>query len=289
VALKVGIHEGISDEEYHSDPVGKIPSLSASIAHILCSRSPAHARAAHPKLNPDYVPDEKEHYDIGTAAHAILLEGRDAVEVVEADSWRTNAAKESRAAAYAEGRVPLLTHKWEEVQRMVAATREQLALIEDMPPLFEDGTPEVTLVWKDRDGVLCRARLDWLRDDRTAIDDFKTTDRNADPETWSRALYGMGWDVKAEFYRRGLRAILGPEVDAAFRFVVQEIRPPYALSAIALSPGVRWLAEAKIEYALTVWARCLASGEWPGYPSRIAYAELPPWEEERWLLREGRS
>ncbi len=288
MALKVGIHEGISDEIYHSDPVGKIPSLSASIAHILCSRSPAHARAAHPKLNPDFVAEEKEHYDIGTAAHALLLEGEDVVEVVEADSWRTNAAKEQRDAAYAEGRVPLLTHKWEEVKRMLAATREQLARIEDQPPLFEDGTPEVTLVWKEKDGIVCRARLDWLRADRRAIDDFKTTDRNADPETWSRSLYGMGWDVKSEFYRRGLRAIEGLD-DVEFRFAVQEIKAPYALSVIALSPGARWLAEAKVDYALAVWKRCLDSGEWPGYPSRIAYAELPPWEEERWLLREGRS
>jgi len=38
-----GIFEYTADV-YHADPCPK-PSLSASIAHILCSQSPAHARA----------------------------------------------------------------------------------------------------------------------------------------------------------------------------------------------------------------------------------------------------
>src|SRR5262245_50563917 len=60
--------------EYLADPC-PAPSLSASIAHILLSQSPRHAWEAHPRLNPHYEPEEAEAFDLGTAAHAYLLEG----------------------------------------------------------------------------------------------------------------------------------------------------------------------------------------------------------------------
>ena len=41
------------------------PMLSATIATILCSSSPLHAWVAHPKLNPDYVPEESKAFDVG--------------------------------------------------------------------------------------------------------------------------------------------------------------------------------------------------------------------------------
>jgi hypothetical protein len=173
-----GIYE-IASELYHGDPAER-PSLSSSIARLLCSHSPAHARAAHPKLNPDFKREEEKKFDIGQAAHALFLEGAASVHVVYAQDWRTNAAKESRDEARANGQIPLLVDQWDEVQRMVAATQSQVDEIETNPPLFAEGRPEQTLIWQE-DGVICRARLDWLRDDFTAIDDYKTTSASADP------------------------------------------------------------------------------------------------------------
>lgn len=276
----------ISPGQYHADLVADRPTLSASIATILCSSSPAHARAAHPRLNPQLVREEKATYDVGTAAHALLLEGSDAVAIVDADDWRTKDAKEARDDARLNGRVPLLAKTWAEVQQMVAAVRAQLDAIADPPPLFTDGKVEQTLVWDDH-GVACRARLDWLRDDHQAIDDLKTTSRSANPETWTRTLFGIGADVQAAFYLRGLKAVTG--ADAVFRWVVAETYPPYALSVVSLGPDVLALAEQKVEYALETWRECLSSGVWPAYPARVCFAELPAWEEARWLAREWRE
>jgi hypothetical protein len=44
-----------------------------------------------------------------------------------------------------------------------------------------------------------------------------------------------------------------------------------------------------VQYALDKWRACLGSDEWPGYPQSVAWAELPPWEEARWLEREERE
>jgi hypothetical protein len=282
---EVGIST-IPADEYQADPCER-PSLSASIAHLLCTRSPAHARAAHPKLNPDLRRAEKEHYDVGTAAHAMLLEGRDAVVVVDAPNWRTKAAQDERDAARAAGQVPLLLHVLEEVEAMVAAAREQLAAHRAQPPLFSEGKPEQTLVWEEPGGVLCRARLDWLRDDGRTVDDLKTTSRSANPESYSRTLFGVGGDVQAAFYVRGVERLTG--IVPEFRWCVVETAPPYALSVVSPAPDMLLLGADKVEYAIKAWQHCLERDEWPAYPTEVCYAQAPPWEETRWLEKDLRE
>jgi hypothetical protein len=276
----------IPSDAYHADPA-EVPSLSASIASIICSRSPAHARAAHPRLNPEHAEIQEERFDIGKAAHAILLEGQVAVEVIEAPDWRTNAAKDARDQARANGKIPLLAKVMFEVDAMVAAAAVQLAEHGARPTLFTSGKAEQTLVWDEPGGVVCRARLDWLRDDLAAIDDLKTTSRSANPEAYSKALFGVGGDIQAAMYIRGVQELEGRTPD--FRWCVIETSPPYALSVIAPGPDVLTIGRKKVEYAIDVWRRCMASGEWPGYPSQVCFAELPAYEESRWLEKELRE
>ena len=56
--MKPGIY-GMSEDCYHADPADA-PSLSASIAKILIAETPLHAWTAHPKLNPNFVREEKD-------------------------------------------------------------------------------------------------------------------------------------------------------------------------------------------------------------------------------------
>jgi len=270
---------------YHADVLGyDSPSLSSSIVHILTESTPKHAWTAHPRLNPWYEPLEDDKFDVGTAAHALMLQGEEIVSVVEAKDWRTNEAKDKRDLARKEGKVPLLAHQWENVQAMARLARTQFDQHEADPPLFTDGKPERTLVWEE-DGVLCRARLDWLRDDHRAIDDLKTC-RSANPEAWTRrTMFAIGADTQASFYRRGVRAVTG--ADAEFRFVIVEKVPPYAFSVISPGPAVLALADEKVDRAISTWRRCLAEDSWPGYPTQVCHAELPAWVESQWLEREG--
>jgi hypothetical protein len=249
----------IPSEEYHSGEAGP-PRLSASVAHILCTASPKHAWTAHP----------------------ILLEGDDVTYVIHADDWRTKVAKEEREYARSLGKIPLLARNRDEVAAMVDAVREQLDAHEADPPIFAAGKPEQSLLWEDH-GVLCKARLDWLRDDGRTIDDLKTTWRSAEPGAYSRALYGTGGDIQAAMYLRGLRAIA--DVAAEFRWVVVETSPPYALSVITPAPDVLAVGDSKVEWAMAKWRECIETDSWPAYPARVATAELPPWEESRWLER----
>lgn len=282
----VGVH-AFSEADYHADRVAGPPSLSASIAKILCDRTPLHAWTAHPRLNPNYAPEDKEAFDIGTVAHAALLHSDTAIDVLDFPDWRTKDAKAARDLARADGKTPILAKHWDQVQRMVDAAVAQINSHEADPPLFAPGIAERTLVW-DEDGVTCRARIDWLHDDRRAIDDYKTTSASADPKKWVRTMLGFGGDVQAAFYLRGLAAVTGTAATlgvADFRFVVQETAPPYALSVVSLAPDALALAAAKVQHAIDTWRTCLATDTWPAYPTKVAYAESSAWAEADWLER----
>lgn len=286
-----GIYDNMAAADYHRDPCQE-PSLSSSIAKLIFLSSPRHAAAAHPRLNPLAVEHEEEKFDVGTAAHALILEGMSNIAVIEAHDWRTKAAKEARDQARAEGKTPLLASKWADVQAMAGAIRGQLDLHTDGgAEMFTNGKPEQTLVWQEDDGAWCRARLDWLRTKFEPIpatvshhiDDLKTCS-NANPEVCSRTLFSLGYDIQAAFYLRGLKRLTGK--DAMFRFAFIDKEAPYALSVVGLGPDAMVLAEKKVLFALERWRACLDAKDWPGYPRQTCWASLPTWEENRWLQKE---
>lgn len=283
--MTAGIYE-LAASAYHEDPCDT-PSLSASLIKTLLSSSPAHARAAHPRLNPNLEKKDKAVYELGTAAHALFFEGDAGVQVCHFDSWRTKDAKEAAALARSHGKIPMLPDQWDECERMCMAIYSQLQHVDADPPLFKDGKPEQTIVWEEN-GVWCRSRLDYLHDDASAIDDLKTTSRSANPDAWSRrALFDNGCDIQAALYRRGVYALTGTY--PKWRWVVVETSAPYALSVITPSAAVLALANDKVDRALTIWADCLKRDVWPAYPPVVHEAELPAWEEARWLEREARE
>lgn len=272
-------------EQYHADVTGdERPSLTKSLVHTLTTQSPLHAWTQHPRLNPDWCKRHEDRFDLGRAAHSVFLEGVDNIAVINARDWKAQDARDARDAARAQGKNPLLIEQAERVRVMLGVLRAWLDASPIRPALFTEGTPERSLVWEER-GVLCRARFDWLHDDLTAVDDYKTTRASAHPDKWAKgALFAYGGDVQAAFYLRGLEAVTGER--AAWRFVVQEVEPPYAVSVVEPGAAVLEFANRKIDAALDTWRACLNSGTWPAYPARVATAELPAWEETRWLERE---
>ena len=279
----------MSADAYHADPA-PVPSLSNSVANVLLSRSPYHAWLAHPKLNPNYKSDESSRFDLGSAAHAVLLEGDSTkICVVDAADWRTKAAKEQRDQARENGLLPILAKHDFAVKEMVKAAKAFIAQSE-LSGIFDQGKPEQTLMWKEGT-THCRSRLDWLTDDHKIILDYKTTD-SAAPEAFIRQIGRMGYDLQSAFYTCGVTAATG--TIPKFVFLVQEIEAPYACSLVSLSNAYFELALEKYKAAARLWRECLDSGKWPAYPTRICYAEPPAWaikefEEELLLNPFGRE
>lgn len=280
-----GVYD-IPEAEYHADNFLPTASLSSSLAKVLLEKSPRHCWLESARLNPNHAPLVGKEFDIGKAAHALMLGDVQRFDIIDEADFRTKAAREARDAAYHAGRIPLLRHKLAEVEAMVMAARAQLREHERRDA-FTDGKPEQTLVWQEGD-VWCRCRLDWMPNKGATFDDFKTTSGSANPETVTRQIFSLSYDVQAAFYMRGIRAVLAPR-NPQFEFVFCEVEPPHGLSVVGFPPAVMDLADRKVAEAIRLWRWCLRNNQWPIYPARTVYVEMPVWAEKSWLDREARD
>jgi hypothetical protein len=275
----------ITSEAYHGDPADT-PSLNSSTARLLLTATPAHAKAQHPRLADLPIRQRtSKAMDIGTAVHQLLLKD-DRVDVADdyAD-FRTNEAKAWRDLVRAQGRIPMLRHEWDAANEVADALRERMLELPKPTP-FTAGTPEATIIYRDR-GAVCRARLDWLRDDLTLIDDLKITTRTASPSKWQRTIFDLGYDVQAAMYVRAVVAMWAtqnPLMDdlesPRFRWVVAEAYPPYAVTTVELSEQAMYAARVKVDTAIQIWRECLETGEWPAYSRETFIAETPGWQRD---------
>ena len=269
----------LSSDEYHADPCDT-PSLSSTIARVLINRTPAHAKAAHPRLSDVPLdPKTSDAMDMGTAVHQLLLRD-DRVDTHDYPDYRTKNAREWRDEVRSRGRIPMLDHQWERANSVANAIREQMRGLDEPTP-FTHGTAEQTITWQDTGGAWCRARLDWLHNDMTLIDDLKVTSKSADPVVWQKQIWSMGYDMQAAFYVRGLTEYvweMSPlPTPPRFRWVVAESSPPYCVSVVELSDQDMQAANFAVDGAIDLWNRCMASGEWPGYKTEPHIAVKPGW------------
>ncbi|HEY8943080.1 MAG TPA: PD-(D/E)XK nuclease family protein, partial [Polyangiaceae bacterium] len=202
----IGLHE-LTPEEYHGDPC-EVPALSSSIAKILVTESPAHAWLAHPRLGGRRFEPSAD-MDRGSLMHALLLQHERPVSVVDADDWRTKAAREAREAARAAGVLPVLRHKYDSALKASEVIRSRLR---DEWGILLDGRVEVAAVWEELadDGtkVLCRAQMDHLAIDLGAasILDLKCGGCAA-PDFCERQMVPMGYDIQQAAYTRAIESI----------------------------------------------------------------------------------
>lgn len=263
----------LTAEQYHADPA-PTASLSSSIANILLDQSPAHAWLAHPRLNLQYQREENSRFDLGSAAHMMLLEKRvDKIVRVQADDWRTKAAKEERDNAQANGQYAVLERQYVDIVAMTTAAELYLATTE-LADLLTTGDTEQTVMWQEND-LWYRCRPDLMSTDRVICLDYKST-ASAHPDFIARQIGRMGYDLQSQFYTRGIKAVTG--VKPKFVFLFQEITQPYACSLIGLSNSYEALGQSKVERAVATWHKCVTTNDWPGYSSKTLYLEPKAWD-----------
>jgi hypothetical protein len=270
-----GVYQ-VDADTYHADPVAG-GSLSSSGARKLL---PPHCPARY-RWERDNPPPPRPHFDIGHAAHRLVLGDGPDIVVIDAEDWRTKAAKAARDEAHAAGQVPLLTEAHDQVQAMAAAIRAHPVASRLFTP--GRGRPEQALIWRDdATGVMRRALLDWLPDvpgGRLIVPDYKTA-RSGDPDELSRAAHNYSYHQQAAWYLDGVRALGLGNDDAAFVFVCQEKDPPYLVTIVELDHVAMRIGDLRNRRALNIYAECVRTGRWPGYADdRVELLSLPPWAE----------
>lgn len=270
-------------EEYHKDPCAT-PSLSSSTAHVIVSQSPLHAWTRHPKYGLSEGDDESleaEDDDTkaksnGTLVHRLLLgKGADLV-VIEADSFRTKAAREERDEAKAAGKIPVIARYLDELNSVVSILRARCA---ELGYEF-NGESEIPVEWYERglEGpVLCRSMIDHAYVDTGVSYDVKTI-RSANPEHIARTFVEHGYHIQDRAYTRAqeeLRPHLKGRIDLTFLFM--EIQPPYAVVPVIPDGAIAEIGKQHWQRAVCLWERCLAKNEWPSYCNSRLTIEAPHW------------
>lgn len=279
----------MSDAEYHNDP-HDLPSLSASIAHMLTSKSAAHAYEAHPKLGGRPFEPSSE-MDFGSLCHAVLIgAGGERIKTVRAATdlhtgsgakkqlrymageaftdWKMGAAQDARDEIRAAGNIPVLQRDIDAAQTLAIAARRQFKP-EWLIASPEQHRREAVLLWHEtaRNGmsVPCRAKLDLLSVERGLIEDLKCPD-SAHPKKVAKHVETYGSHVQYAAYVSALGAIVPALVGRVrYSWVFCETSRPYCVLRRHPAGSLRQLGEALWLTAVNRWAECLDSDRWPGY------------------------
>lgn len=284
---KPGFYADLDAAIYHADPC-PAPSLSSSIAKVLLEQSPLHAWYCHPRFNDQEESEPTRPKEIGTAAHKLVLgKGRDVV-VIDADDYKSGAAKAKRTEAYAAGHAPILRTDLTKAEGIANAVAEQIGGIQGCEG-FADATPELVAVSQDPLGPWLRIMIDKFDDhgDHAVIWDVKTGEQSAAPHGIGRRIANMSMEIQAGLYERvvvNLRPELAGRV--RFRWLFIENDPPHSLIPVELDNVGMEIGRRKAAAAISIWQRCIETGFWPGYPNQIIQAEYPPYMATSWEYRE---
>lgn len=214
-------------------------------------------------------------YDTGHAVHTALLGVGGQTVVVDADDWRTKAARDARDAAHAEGKVPLLRDQ----AAKVAAIRDAVMGHPAARTILEaPGDVELSLFWDDPDtDVPMRGRIDKVatRADGThvLVDLKSTTDASA--RRFGKSVWDYRYHMQRAVYLHGWEVITGEACE--FLFIAVETDAPhltavYTLDDIAVEAGWR-----DYRTALDTYITCTETGTWPGYGDSIQTLPSPRW------------
>lgn len=254
-----GFYDGIPEETYHRDP----DSLSVSGAKNLL-RSPAYYRWCE-----DH-PIHKDVFNIGTAFHTKTLGVGPEIVIVDAASWRTNAAKEAQAEARAAGKTPILADDDAHTSGMADAVRDH-----PQAKRWLQGRPEVSAYALDgENGRMRRCRFDVLGD--LFIGDLKST-KDASPESFAKDAANYRYHMQAAWYLDLARDLGHPAL--GFAFIAVEKEPPYQVAVYELDAEAIEYGQMLNRRALDTWDACLRADEWPSYGHGQPYQtlSLPRW------------
>lgn len=259
-----GMIEGMPEEEYHAHP-----ALSASGMKQLL-RSPLHFQQSRK------VRVEKPAFDIGSAAHKLILGEGSPITFIDPSllssdgAVRSNAAKAEVERIRAEGRIPLKQDVFMRVQAMADAVLthpKARALLE------REGYTEVSLFAVDQEtGVPLRGRVDRLTG--ALVVDVKTTTDVRENKLRS-TIADYGYDVQAEVYRMLTGLVFDVEPEPV-ELIFVEKEPPFEVRVVRL--GDMWQVGGfqRMRHAIEVFASCAEFDVWPGADEDGPVREIEP-------------
>jgi len=204
--------------------------------------------------------EDRPAFLLGRAAHALILEGREAYEREFAFGGPVNPKTGERFGSRTKA-----FEEWAAAQGKPVLTHDQMALIENMnatvfahkhaAALLSDGIPE-GVVRAEYCTVACQARFDWLSPQRGIVD-LKTCD-NLD---WLQAdARSYGYVHQLAFYRSVLACVSGTVIPVYL--IAVEKREPYRCGVWRMGEDVLGIAQKENEEGIDRLKECRAKDRW---------------------------
>lgn len=218
--------------------------------------------------------EHKPAYDVGTLAHALILEGSldHIVARIPYDNYRTKAAREAREEAYNADMIPVNQSEEADMLGSIDAMRDAVFAHPIAAELLTGHEPEVSVFW-EQSGVPMKARIDALHVDRKLAVDLKTV-RSARPNDFKRQISDLTYYIQAQHYLNGLKEVTGEDYD--WLFVAVDKSEPYVVSVHRMSKDALIEGAVRVGHAIDRYKAALQRG-WTGY-EEIFIQELTPWE-----------
>lgn len=252
-------------ELYHNDPCPE-PSLSASVAKVLITRSPLHAWSCHPRLG-GRPWKQTATMTMGSLIHAILLGVGPKIVVVDADNFKTKKAQAARDQALKDRQIPITRVAFAKALNVAQELIEgpNGFRVQGFWPLV--GDKERVFTWQSDGGIWCRSMLDCVdvQKGSALITDLKSTE-SAHPEAARRSMENYGYDIQQATYTEAVAAN-HPKLAGrvGFLFLFFELEAPFAVTPIEGAGTMRELGERRWGRAKRTWRECLTANKWPGY------------------------
>lgn len=280
-------HYDLTNEEYHGDCCDG-PSLSASSIKQLVS-DPAEYWLNSP-LNPNRKkPKENKAFNVGTAAHTMVLEPEllgETISVIPNDILASNGALSTKAAKafVAEqtelGRTVIKEDEWQAVCDMADAISDNQVVMRAMAGTLNE---QSLIVRDDEAGVYIKSRPDQMpQDNGRFIVDLKTTDRTG-IDAWEKSsMVDLRYDIQGALMIWSLEKVLGVKA-AGVMYVVVCKEPPHRVAVRTLRPACPsgrvlldhgWL---DVKAGVATFAECFATGVWPSPWDSVRDISVPDW------------
>ena len=268
-SLEIGLHEDIPADVYHAGLANPRP-LSSTLAKNLLRKLPEEARF---ELEQG---EHKESYDLGTAAHELILQGGfQAVAELPFDSFRSKDAQAARDEARNDGLTPLLSKQLEAVKAMADAVRSKT----DNKALLESGGMAEVSALVEYEGIPLQTRYDYLQLPRDGkggfVLDLKTVAGSADQREFLRNAATYGYHIQASMYQKVLELLGYGRLP--FIWLVVSKKEPYASNLIQAQADDLEIGAGMFEIAVKKWANIIENG-WPT-TTGIRQAGMPKWIE----------
>jgi hypothetical protein len=242
----------MSNEAYHAHP-----ALGSTSLKTLATDSPARW------LYEQESQEQKDAFDIGNLAHALILEGDldRLVRRVDFDDYRKAAARQERDMAYNDGLIPINNSEVETKLGPVYAMRDAVMDHDIASQIVAENTVRESSIFWSEDGLDLKCRPDSLATD--VIWDLKTA-RSAKPKDFGRTAMQLGYHQSAAHYIDGVQRLTSEKLP--FRFVVVENTEPYFVSVVELDAASIGLGAEMNSVAKANYRASVATGSWPAYP-----------------------